>query len=854
MLGFLCALAIAGPLSLRGSASDPANPGWIERGRQFYDRGQFQQAVEVWQEAARSNADRRDPTPVAIALSNLGTTWRQLGEWKRAEMAIARSLSLVNSGEIPPEARTRVLAQALNARGHLEFDRGQLERAADTWEAAIVAYREAGDRLAADRVEISLAQALQGLGFYRRSRDRLEALHHRLSNEPDLALRSESLRALGNALRLVGDLERSRQVLQSSLSLARQLSGAQRRDRIGQILLDLGNTARAEDDLTTALQAYRDAAATSDRVAVEADLNALAIAIRLLEGGDAQAPAIVTETIDRLPAQLDRLHPGRSQVYAQINFAQSLSELAASERQFSFGDPTGTPLPQEAIARLFADAVRTAEQLQDKRALSHALGSLGHLYEQNGQIADARQLTERALLLAQQIDAADIAYRWQWQLGRLAIADDDRERAIVTYSEAVKSLQAIRYDLVTVNREVQFSFRDRVEPVYRELLGILLQGQGDRQPTQDRLRQALKIVEALQLAELDNFFRDACLDTQPVEIDRVDPHASIFYPLILDDRLHTIVSLPGQPLRHFSHAVPKSEVEQTLIQLRQSLVKRSSFNYLQYGNQVYQWLIEPIAAELAAADVQTLVFVPDGLFRNIPMSTLYDGEQFLIENYAIALTPGLQILKPNPLKQSNLKALTAGISEARSGFSALPYVKTEIREIHQTLPGLLLLNENFTRSQLRESLLNTPFEIVHIATHGQFSSQAEDTFILAWDERINVNEFDNLLRVRERTSSSDEAIELLVLSACETASGDSRAALGLAGIAIKAGARSTLATLWYIDDAATAPLMVEFYRQLNRSSLTKAEALRQAQINLLKIPEYQHPIYWGPYVLVGNWL
>jgi len=143
------------------------------------------------------------------------------------------------------------------------------------------------------------------------------------------------------------------------------------------------------------------------------------------------------------------------------------------------------------------------------------------------------------------------------------------------------------------------------------------------------------------------------------------------------------------------------------------------------------------------------------------------------------------------------------------------------------------------------------YPIVHLATHGQFSSNAADTFIVTWDEKVNVKEFDRLLR--SRAGDNQQPIELLVLSACETASGDNRAALGLAGVAIRSGARSTVATLWQVNDESTAIFMTEFYRQLAASKSSKAEALRNAQLTLLQNPEYKNPYYWAAFILVGNW-
>jgi len=142
---------------------------------------------------------------------------------------------------------------------------------------------------------------------------------------------------------------------------------------------------------------------------------------------------------------------------------------------------------------------------------------------------------------------------------------------------------------------------------------------------------------------------------------------------------------------------------------------------------------------------------------------------------------------------------------------------------------------------------------VHLATHGQFSSNLEDTFILTWSDRISINQLNNLLRGAD--VNRQRPIELLVMSACQTAAGDQRAALGLAGMAVQAGARSTLASLWSVDDQATSELMVRFYQELAKGNVTKAESLRQAELAMLHHPEsyLQRPFYWAAFVLLGNW-
>lgn len=256
--------------------------------------------------------------------------------------------------------------------------------------------------------------------------------------------------------------------------------------------------------------------------------------------------------------------------------------------------------------------------------------------------------------------------------------------------------------------------------------------------------------------------------------------------------------------------------------------------------------------ELASTKVKTLVFVPDGSLRNIPMSVLYDGKQYLLQKYAIALSPRQQLPEAKPLTSKQLKVFMGGISETHQGFSSLPGVAQEVKQIQAEVPAVVLLNQKFTTQAIQQELQSAAFPIVHLATHGNFSSQAENTFILTWNGRLNIKQIEKLLKSRETNGSSP--IELIVFSACQTAQGDEQAALGLAGMAVRSGANSTLASLWSVSDEATSILMSNFYSNLAKIKTNKAAALRLAQLDLLKQPQFHHPLFWAPYVLVGNWL
>lgn len=370
------------------------------------------------------------------------------------------------------------------------------------------------------------------------------------------------------------------------------------------------------------------------------------------------------------------------------------------------------------------------------------------------------------------------------------------------------------------------------------------------------LAQARDVIEGLQIAELDNFFREACLDTT-FQLDRVidqaNLSAAIIYTIVLPDRLEVILKLPHQPLRYHTKRVTQTEVERTVDTLLAELKKPFTSQDLQaQAQQIYDWLIRPQEAALRDNNIETIVFVLDGSLRSIPMAALFDGQHYLVENYSVAIAPGLQLPDPQPLENRQLNALVAGLSEARKHFSALIFVEEEVADIQSSVPSEVLLNQDFTHEKFRKLLDSAHFSIVHIATHGQFSSNAKDTFILAWDTPINVVELGNLLESRAITKP--EPIELLVLSACRTAVGDRRATLGLAGMAVRAGARSTIASLWSVDDASGAALMHQFYQELSQHPISKAEALRRSQKFLIQDPLYKDPHFWSPYVLLGNWL
>jgi CHAT domain-containing protein len=334
------------------------------------------------------------------------------------------------------------------------------------------------------------------------------------------------------------------------------------------------------------------------------------------------------------------------------------------------------------------------------------------------------------------------------------------------------------------------------------------------------------------------------------KLDVVSPTTAVIYPILLPDRTELLVSLPTG-LKRFSLPVTADALTRETRQFRLALEKRTTWEFLPGAQQLYRWLITPLEPDLASLKIDTLVFVPDGPLRTIPMAALHDGQRFLVEKYALGITPGLNLTDPRPIGRERLKVLALGITEPVQGFSALPNVATELEALRTLFGSTTLLNQAFSVQALERELKQEQFTILHIASHGEFGSDIKNTFLLTFDDRLTMDRLDQvvgLLKFR------NEPLELLTLSACDTAAGDDRAALGLAGVAIKAGARSALATLWNINDVVSSQLVAEFYHELKGPSVSRAEALRRAQTKVLSDPRYDHPGFWSPFLLINNWL
>ena len=303
-----------------------------------------------------------------------------------------------------------------------------------------------------------------------------------------------------------------------------------------------------------------------------------------------------------------------------------------------------------------------------------------------------------------------------------------------------------------------------------------------------------------------------------------------------------------------------------------SPVGRTRDLYLDHAQQLYDWLVRPIEADLEAQDIDTLVFSTDIGLRFIPLAALHDGEQFLVENYSVALMPSFSLTDTRYTDLRSDQVLAMGASEF-SDQPPLPAASVEISTIAQTLwQGESFINEEFTLDNLTRQSQTDRFRIIHLATHAAFQpGQPGDSYIQLWDTRLGLDQLSQL------NWGDNPTVDLVVLSACQTAVGSREAELGFAGFAVQSGAKSALASIWSVNDSGTLGLMTEFYQQLRQQPI-KAEALRQAQLAMLNgtvryeagqlrwtdgttdLPpnltevdyNLSHPYYWAGFTMIGS--
>jgi len=752
-------------------------------------------------------------------------------------LVLAKTSGTVAALEPTPDT---LMTQGLQA-----YQRGSFDQALAAWKQAADLYERDGKTDKQSRALAQAAQASESLGQVSQALQQLELALTLAQQTGDRARIATVMESLGRTYLAARKPDAAVQYLTQALAMA-QADGDRR--LIAAIHNDLGIAHVAQQHDAEALAAFtasaKEAHAAGDRsLAVRAHINAARMALKLNQ------PDHARNWLDLALVALQDFEPSHDKAMNLIQVGLGYQQLRASMPAMD------APLLLRA-AGVLLEATTVAEQVGDARTRSYADGYLGHLYETEHRYDEALQLTRSAVFSAQSANAPESLFRWQWQLGRLLAATGKLDEAIASYGHATTTLRPIRMEVAAAWGNDSFAGEDSVRALFFELADLLLQRAsltGDSQGAEQYLRRARDAIETYKAAELRDYFRDDCVDTLQARITKLDQLAAgtaVVYPIVFADRLELLVSLPNG-LKRLSIPVSSATLTQEVRAFRKTVEKRTTREYLPHAQQLYDWLIRPLEPDLASFRIDTLVFIPDGPLRTVPMAALHDGRQFLIEKFAVATTPGLNLTDPKPIDRDKVRLLSSGLTRAVQGFPSLPFVEDEINAIRTLYQGDQLLNADFSTPRLEQELKDHPYGILHIATHGWFASDTTQSYLLTYNGKLTINELDRLIGLFRYRK---DPLELLTLSACQTGIGDDRSALGLAGVAIKAGARSALATLWFINDEASATLVSEFYRQLRNPTQSKAQALQQAQQKLLADRVYEHPAYWSPFLLLNNWL
>jgi CHAT domain-containing protein len=556
---------------------------------------------------------------------------------------------------------------------------------------------------------------------------------------------------------------------------------------------------------------------------------------------------------------------------------------------------------------------------------SYANGYLGKLYQHAQRYQEAIQLTQKAIFLAQEISATNLLYRWERQLGQLWHAQGQLDKAIQVYRLAVEHSIAIRSKLTRTHygshppsNSLPFH-QTTIGRTYFEQVDLLLTKAQTTTPAsqpEQYFCEARKVIEISQQSELRDYlqddcrqttettipigceitFADNCLEPETTQFKQLTHNAAILYFFTAPDRERIEVLLYlTKPRKTIHHTVLLKSGKQlglkkmiSFFRADLSVQSPDREHLIPFGaQQLYNLLIKPMATELDS-QIETLFIMPDDLLRQIAFAALYDEEkqEFLVQK-PYALVTVLTPKRMNNLEKQadqDIRILLSGISQEISEATCiptksqqLPCVKKELEAIsqfYQPQNQQILTDSTFTKEQFSRLTLKEkrPYNIIHIASHGKFDNVFNNSYILTYKDCLYMDDLEKLSRLNLYRA---KPLELLTLSACETTKGSDKAALGLAGVAVKTGAKSVLASLWMVNDTATCYLMTAFYHYLTQG-WSKANALQHAQRDLLDTPtlkktkpsywdhcfncsgkinsseNYQHPAYWAAFLLVSN--
>jgi CHAT domain-containing protein/Tfp pilus assembly protein PilF len=790
--------------------------------------GQYQKAIDFYQQSLAIQKQIGDRNSEAISLNNLGLAYSYLGQHQKAIDFFQQSLAITKQiGDRNSEAKP------LNNLGVAYNSLGQYEKAIDFFQQSLAIFKQSGDRNGEAVSLNSLGTAYDSLGQYQKAIDFFQQSLAITKQIGDRNNEATALNNLGNAYRNLGQYQKAIDFFQQSIAIQKQIGYRYGEARL---LNNLGLSYNSLGQYQKAIDFFQQALAIQKQI------------------GDRNGEA-------RLLNNLGLVYNSLGQHQKAIDF--------------------------------FQQSLAITKQIRDRNGEGITLSNLGVAYNVLGQYQKAIDFFQQSLAIVKQIGdrngEATSLHNLAFAFNKL----NQPEISILFYKQAVNTYEAIRKDIKRLKKEEQQSYTTSISDSYRNLSDILIQ--------QGRIMEALQVLDLLKVQELEDYLKNikgsdrsaqgvrllapelalsdkllaVSFENAPevnqqlanqiqqlpkTEINKVPDYLNqipqgtvLLYPFILGDRLEIILFAPNNlPIRRTTN-ISKDQLETLIVDFRTALLDPSSEDFREPSLQLYNLLIKPIEAELVQFNTKTILYAPDGQLRYIPIAALYDGKQLLVEKYQISnlIAYTLSDFTPQPQNAPNILAGAFGgkAGDRRFGQTALPATVREVQAIANSFQNsVTLIEEQFSRKAIESKFKN--HNILHLATHAEFNVGSPDQSFIIFGNGDKI-------RLNEIADWQMPNIDLIILSACQTGSGklgDGVEILGFGYQVQKAGAKQAIASLWKVDDNKTSVLMTAFYAELQKGNVTATEALRRAQVSLIKSKDYNHPYYWAAFFAIGNGL
>ncbi|MGB5968698.1 MAG: tetratricopeptide repeat protein [Spirulinaceae cyanobacterium] len=792
-------------------------------------QNEYQQAIEVYQQSLKIFQETDNLSGEAASFNNLGIAYKSLGQYQKAIEFYQQSLKIFQDTDDYAQ-----LAKALNNLGELHSLLGQYQKAIEFYQQSLVIFREKSDQSGVASSLNNLGIAYKFMGEYQKAIEFYQkslVIFQEIDEQAEVA---KVFNNLGEVYYLRGEYQQAVEFHQQSLAIKQDIGD---RSGIASSFNNLGEVYSSLGEYQKAMEFYQQSLAISQEIEE-----------RSKEGTNLSNIALLLEAQNQ--PELAIIFYKQS-----VNIREAIrtdNKGLSKEQQQSYTDTVADDYRRLADLLLQGNRILEAQQVLDLLKVQELDDYLGNV---RGSEDTAKGVVERPI-----------------ERGIRQGTEEILNRAIALGKELSK-LDSIKP--VSSRSEAE---KRRIREI-RQLQGkILEEFQG--------FLKSPEVQEKIALLQQNTDGEDFDIETAKTLQDNLNDlqeNAVILYPLVLDERLELILVTPDAPPLHHTVEVKREELNKTILQFRQAL--QTPFNNPKVPAQkLYNWLIKPLEADLAAAEAKTIIYAPDGQLRYIPLAALYDGKQWLTENFRVNNITALSLTeintKPQPYLEILAAAFTKGKHTVKAGgkehiFRGLQHAGVEVEKLTQLIPETTkLLDDQFNQETILD--MNS-YSVVHLATHAAFVvGEPEESFIVFGDGTHAT--------LKDIETWSLPNVDLVVLSACETGLGDilgdGKEILGLGYQMQKTKARAVIASLWQVNDGGTQVLMNTFYGALQENNFTKAEALRQAQLALITgdytalgeergpvvkillrdgvdpavVNRLSHPYYWASFILIGNGL